>query len=575
MNPPTAGQGLRLIKLPPELLVFIFHYVLQSDLPAVGARGHLLESSYADALRDWRRPPYFSASRCVPEECCCSWVSARSTQTSVCHVSDVGPVRSAWDLLLVCRTFHKIVMSDAFFWAESLLLHPRFMHLALTRALERKAPTLSFVAHGGVCLCVLDVVLQHFAIIHRLDIAVPSVDESDDVSPSDKVADALLKDARELQHLSIRFAAFISGSSRKKRVIKLQKLKTCHVLNAGFIVISEHLTELVLAAEDDDQRWPCEDLLSAVGGCRNLRVLSIQHILKDATLSSSSSRGAVPVIQPVKLDVLRYLQISEKILECQLIFANIIVPPNCRIHGDVMLPFDHRYNTSRMIAHCRSFITQPNLIDIGLRYRVAALRLRPGDTSQTVSHWPETMTICFGEDEYSAMAFHDSVNMESGGSFTIRGGPFPESRLWKTSTTGGVPLTHVLGSFIEGCRALGLEHLQTVIFDGRAPYLAVSRHWESLLLGLPGVRRLVLRGLRSFKTPHVTELAISLGKPFPRDRAQAPTEGEVYQFPCEDLRVIHLPDCEDALPQATVAALDRAMVERQEKGSLSRIRWTS
>lgn len=82
-------------------------------------------------------------------------------------------MRSALDLMAVCHRLRDIVEGDALFWGAALLLRPPSLHKALTRAMAVKEPKLAFTAHGGACLCVLHVLLNHMEFVtHGHGIAI-------------------------------------------------------------------------------------------------------------------------------------------------------------------------------------------------------------------------------------------------------------------------------------------------------------------------------------------------------------------------------------------------------------------
>ncbi|VDC02224.1 unnamed protein product [Peniophora sp. CBMAI 1063] len=560
----TKIASTTLITLPVEILRSIAHLLLRSDLPAVSARGHLLEESYVDVLRDWVYPNPLPLTACTPSLPCLTRRGARSGQTRVCYRGDRGPTRSAFDLLYVCRHLRRTLSEDTLFWAEGLLLHPYRLNDALQFALAAEQPRLSFVGHGGACICVLEQLVPRLSITKRLDLALPSTDLLDR-SPSRRIQEELIRGAPLLEHVDLRFDwAHAREDAVKKTIVLLPKILTVRLMNSTFVLGGDMLTSLYIACEETAFRWPRVDIYKLLRFCRNLVILSLQMCFVDVEELPHVTQSQYPDAGFVVLSKLRYLHLSDRPLEWSQASSAFDLPPACHVHADVILPMsDSRdYSIDAMRLDIERAIDNSRIFNIGFYHRIMVLRLQDTGTLNHAWQWPEYMTVAFGDTAEDALSFRDPHASSASGSFGVRNSAFSLLSVetpWMHIRNDGIRLQRVLDNFLRACRDLGLRYVETLVLDISRMQTPINS-WQSMLIELPNVRRITVLGPTSFRARPVTELAVALGT-----RQETIDDGGHYLCPL--LQSIYVPNACDAVPQEMIGRLDISLGGRRNPAS--------
>lgn len=578
-----AQSRSSLLRLPVEILRRIARYLVLGDLPAPASRGLPFEDSYVEALRRWRQTVSISPLACIPRRSCSSRRGARSGQTRTCYVQDIGPPHCALDLTAVCHYLREIVHADALFWGDALLVHPPFLPRAIARAMCAHVPRLAFTAHGGACLCVLDLLLKHMECVTRIDMALPSTNRSDTCSPSMMIFQELRNGAPVLEHVDLRFDwAHAHADASKKTIILLPAILTSSLLNATFAIGGNTLVSLYVAAEEHVFRWMRADIYRVLRLCPNLRTLSLQMVLLDFQALTLDEQLRYPNAGSVALPHLDYLHISDTHLEWMELSRSLTIPSSCRVHADVTLPMSTRigYSVAEFERACHVSLVNSELRDIGVRQSSVALRVRDTGTANAEWQWPEYMTVSFGDNPSSAVAFREPRRPGSGGSFTVRNSALSQTSSespWLHLKHDGVRTQRTLEIFIRGCRELGLRHVQSLVVDAALPFVCPER-WDMLLAEFPDIKTICIRGLTTLKSPHLMDLARALGSPFAptitlTGSLLAPT---TLVFPCRQLRQIVIPDLVDELRQASISLLNVSLRPRLSEAAYAcLIAWKS
>lgn len=567
MNSIARPGVSRFSLLPIEIILLIAHYLLDDDVPPVGARGLLLEDSYIRVLRAWRDPGVVSPEPCTPPRCCHTRRGARSGQTVICFKDDFGPARSALDLLSVCRNVRRILLADALFWGQALLLRPSLLDDTIDRALKIPVPRLSFTAHGGICLCALSWLIHNIEFVIRIDVALPSTNIDGDDSPSHMISTELSKGAPNLQAVDLRFDwAHAHDDAAHKTIICLPSVQTSRLLNATFAIASVMLTSLHMSAEEVAFRWRRLDIYRLLRACPNI----------DSDVLSVEQQMVYPDAGIAVLPRLDYFLISDTLTEWQYASASIQFSTDARVHADVILPMSRLpgYSTGEFQLHCDAAMTSRNLRNIGLTYKTMAVRMRRAlSHHESKCRWPEYMSLSFGETVPSAMAFRDSVHQKSAGSFTVRNAALSLTHVdtpWVHMSSGGVPYGVALDVMMRGSSNLGIRYVETFVLDATHPFLCPER-WRELITHLPAVRRIVMYGPTLFSSPKISELARALGQGFfvvDVDEDQEMDEA----YPCPNLVSIQLPDASNGFHHAAISLLNGILNSRY-KVLRRRISW--
>ncbi|KZV58858.1 hypothetical protein PENSPDRAFT_672772, partial [Peniophora sp. CONT] len=334
---------------------------------------------------------------------------------------------------------------------------------ALKRALNVNEARLSFTAHGGVCLCVLKTMLQHMDITVRIDLALPSTDQIDHLSPAKLISDELKAGAPALQHVDLRFDwAHAHEDARKKSIILLPSVISVRLMNSTFAIAGPTVTALFLAAEEAAFRWLRMDIYNILRSCPNLVTLSLQMVLVDVDALTLPEQNTYRPAGTVVLNKLRYMHMSDTCREWLMMSANVTVPMACRVHADVILPMSGSvgYALTDLQSACQNSSMSPSMWQIGSRHHVMALRLRDTGTANTQWQWPEYMTLSFGDTVTQASTFRDPNSQGSAGSFTVRNAALSLTSVenpWMHIHNDGVRRHRAVDVFLRGCKSLGLE----------------------------------------------------------------------------------------------------------------------
>lgn len=572
----SAEAHLNLLGLPLEILRLIARCALTNDLPGIGSRGLLFQDSYMDVVRSWRSLEDAAPPECTPELSCHSRRSARSGQAVICAKDDMGPARSALDLMYVCKALNKVLLHDALFWGEALLIRPSAFKVAVKRASSGvEGARLSFTAHGGACLCVLDVLLRQFDYITRIDLALPSTTADNDTSPSHLICQELKLGAPFLEAVDLRFDwAHEHADARQKEIVVLTAVHTSRLMNATFAIASTALTSLYMAAEEPVFRWYRCDVYTILRACPNLQNVALQMITVDCDELPFPQRLEYPDAGVVNLPLLSYMHISDKLVEWTYASQCMVIPASARVHADVILPMSRlvAYTMQDLQEDCEASMTNSNLRDIGLRFPVMALRQRPSTSAAgTPYKWPEYVSLSFGDKEESAMAFRDPITAASAGSFSVRNAALSLTSVetpWIHAPNGPLTRLTTTDTMFKACSKLGIRHVSTFIVDASPPF-SCPQNWRELLSHLPRLRILVLYGVQSFLEPVVLDLAKALGTQYIvlDDSVGSPP----VVFPSESLQLVRLPHAKD--PHAAVNVLNARLKERYKCAGLQ-IFWT-
>ncbi|VDC02245.1 unnamed protein product [Peniophora sp. CBMAI 1063] len=564
-------MALGLTDLPLEVLRRILILRLDIDLPSPTQRQHLIDDSYASAVQNWRDIKILPML-CTPSGSCASDRGARSGQTRGCHRLDTGPLRSALDLGAVCRHLREVVLGDALFWSEALLLNPQLVRVALSRAKVAAHPRLSFVAHGGACLCILDIILREMVNVRRLDLALPSTNTESTRSPSALIADRLLLGAPLLEEIEVRCDyAYVHEDSLQKRRINVKNVSVSRLINCAFGIESKNMTRMFFAAEAPPFRWPRGEFYKMLAVCVNLEVLSLQMIFV-------YERGLPPnTIYPpgdtFELPSLRFFHIADHMVEWDVASRKIIFPATCRVHPDVTAPMQDLYTPDMLATTVGRVFPRHPVLAAGETHCVTfALRVR--DTTRTqATHFPEYLSLSRGRTEADAMAFRDPISLASAGTITLRN----ERLSMRTTITpqpdfGEPDVGQLVAGFVRGCVWFGLSYAEMFVLDGAYPHLATIS-WRDVLPYLPNVQTIVIRGLTTFSAPEIVDLAYELG--VPQGQGGDGLESDVARYRCERLRRVRLPDARDIVPEATIANLRFALFTRRAtRMDLDNIYWS-
>lgn len=454
------SQPVQFIKLPVEVLRAVARMLLDSDLPFVGARGLLLQDSYLERLRTWRSS-HVQDIPCTPLSCCDSPNGARSGQASTCFFCDAGPSRSAFDLVAVCRHLREVVLEDALFWGDALLLRPPQLPEAFDRARSIAEPRLSFVAQGGSCLHVLEFLLEGLHMTKRVELALPSTDMQSKHSPSKWIRDALCEGAPILEDVELRFdCAHAYEDAAKKTIILLPAIRCSRLLNPTFAIAGDHLTKLFMAAEQDSFRWVRADIFELLRLCPRLQVLCLQMVLLQFDTLTPARRAAYRAAGVVDLNDLRYFHISDKRLEWVIARSNIHTDLDCRMHPDILVSM--RGDPSILAESCNDCAQGPNLVAIGRLHPFMALRIKIHTCEPWASGWPEYLSLSFGVDVESAMSFRDPISMGSAGSFTVRNATLslqPVDLRSLVPPSDRLTLSTAMRGFLHGCQPLAIDEI--------------------------------------------------------------------------------------------------------------------
>ncbi|KZV69449.1 hypothetical protein PENSPDRAFT_686424 [Peniophora sp. CONT] len=551
--------------LPAEILRHVARILLAGDLQAVAGRRLLLQDSYLSLVRGWRGIP-LGTDLCTPYACCDSYKGARSGQTALCFQNDLGPYRSSLDFTAVCRSIRRLILEDALFWGDALLLNPPLLPLALRRATSIPQPRLAFVGQGGYCLCVLAKIRQNWKDIVRIVVALPSTDEVAQNATSRLIEKDLSEGAPLLQELELRFDwAYARDETTKKSLIRLPALQTCSLLNATFAIHGDNMKTLLLAAEDAAYRWARADIYDVLRRCPRLEVVSLQMVLLDFNSLPAAQRKKYRNAGRVHLPDLRYLHISDKHLEWMYAESHLTTGPQCRKHLDIIMSMrGDPALLERAVTTCVWGMA---------RYESCmAMRLAIDGNDTGFDAWPEYLSVSFGDDVESAMAFRDPVHGASHGSVTVRNVTFsldpnepvpfmkpPRDHLYPES---------LLRAFLPACKGLGVNHIHTFIVDASPAYYMIRR-WQDILPHLWNVRRIIIYGIQSFHSPVLMDVAGALVS------KTADASIDPLGLPCRYLHTIHIPDACDDVPQAAISRLNAALLHHRPRGhGTQTINWT-